>query len=226
MNRIRSAATTVTIAAAAAVLGTAAGQAIVENPHATTPTDSTSGQVVATPWSKFSYEGAFEIERYAGLGSTVRSATVSALGTVTDVQPGDVLVDSDGKEEMRYQSVVVSVAVDEVLSGAVSDGGNSLDVEFGPFAEEDVATMSFDDLIGQQSIFLLRLKGSGVDSQGITAVPAQMKRNMYRVVNSTGLLDDVAGLIQAPLADGKGFVGDLEGLPFDETVARVDAAGH
>lgn len=225
MKSIRSAATTVAIAAAAAVLGTAAGQALVGQPHAAAPTGSTSGQVAASPWTKFSYEGAFEVERYDQLGVTVRSATVSVLGTVTDVQAGDVLIDSDGKEEMRYQSVVVNVAVDEVLSGAVTDGTSSVDVEFGPFAEEDLASMSFDDLIGQQSIYLLRLKGSGVDSQGITPDPALMKRNMYRVVNSTGLLDEVGGVVEAPLADGDGFVATLEGQPFDQTVSKVDDAG-
>lgn len=225
MKSIRSAATTVAIAAAAAVLGTAAGQALVGQPHAAAPTGSTSGQVAPSPWTKFSYEGAFEVERYDQLGVTVRSATVSVLGTVTDVQAGDVLVDSDGKEEMRYQSVVVNVAVNEVLSGAVTDGTSSVHVEFGPFAEEDLASMSFDDLIGQQSIYLLRLKGSSVDSQGITADPALMKRNMYRVVNSTGLLDDVGGVVEAPLAEGDGFVAALEGQPFDQTVSKVDDAG-
>lgn len=226
MNKsFRSAATTVTIAAAAAVLGTAAGPALVGQPQAAAPNDSTPALAAANPWSKFSYEGAFEVEKYDGLRGTVRSATVSVLGTVTDVRPGEVLVDSDGKEEMRYQSVVVNVAVDAVLSGTVTDGTSSVDVEFGPFAEEDLASTSFDDLIGQQSIFLLRLKGSSVESEGIIADPSQMKRNMYRVVNSTGLLDDVGGVVEAPLADGYGFVADLEGQPFDETVAKVDDAG-
>ena len=221
----RSTATTVTITAAAAVLGTVAGQALVGQPHAAAPKDSTFAVAAANPWSKFSYEGAYEVEKYDGLRGTVRSANVSVLGTVTDAQPGDVLVDSDGKEEMRYRSVVVSIAVDRVLSGTVTDGTSSVSVEFGPFAEEDLASTSFDDLIGQQSVFLPRLKGSRVDGEGIAADPSQMRRNVYRVVNSTGLLDDVGGVVEAPLADGHGFVADLEGQPFDQTVTKVDAAG-
>lgn len=222
---IRSITGTAVLAVAAGVLGVAAGQALagpqhVERSHANAPQHQ-----AVNPWSQLSYEGAYEVENYEALRGTVRSATVSVLGTVTSVRPGEVIVDSDGDEEMRYQSVIGSVDVDDVLSGAVADGTESVSVEFGPFAEEDLDSTNFTDLIGQQSIYFLRLKGSGVDSEGIAPDSEVLERNVYRVINSTGLLDNAGGVVEAPLAEGDGFVADLEGEPFDQTVTKIDAQG-
>lgn len=226
-QKIRTTVTTVAIIAAAGLLGTSAGQALAG--QSAGPRDAPVEGVISSgadnPWSQLRYEGSYEVETYDGLGGTVRSASVSVLGTVSDVRPGEVLIDSDGTEEMRYQSVVVSVSVDEVLSGAIGADSASIDVEFGPYAEEDLAENNFDELVGQQSIYLLRLKGEGVPREGIAENPELMQRSVYRVVNSTGLLDDADGSVEAPLAEEEGFVADLEGEPFEEVVEEVDAQG-
>lgn len=224
----RSVATGIAALFAAGSLGVLVGHVVPTGgavPLATETEGATTAAAapVANPWAPFSFDGAYEVEHYNSLRGTVRSATVALLGTVTDVAPGPATEDSDGRETLRYRSVLVEVAVAQVLSGAVADGTDTVRVEFGPYAEEDLAR--YRNLVGQRSVFLLRLKGSGMAEQQVAPDDETLARNVYRLVNSTGLLDESDGVVEVPLADRNEIVDDLAGDSFDATVARVDRAG-
>lgn len=219
MNKTRSAAATLGTVIAAGLLGTLAAGALAGNIDESTPAAPTN------PWSVLSFAAGYEVESYAQLEGATRSATVSVLGTVTDVALGRQFVETDGREEMRSQMVTLVVSVDQVLTGQVKDGSQTVQVEFGPFDQGDLDLAKFEALIGEQSVYLLRQKGTGIP--GRTGVDKQeVARNVYRVINSQGLLDeDTEGTVDAPVAEGAGFGQELEGMTFSKLVDEIDKLG-
>ncbi|GAA4364888.1 hypothetical protein [Nocardioides caricicola] len=189
---------------------------------------SSDAPTVVDPWSLLAVEGV-ESERYASLDSMVDSGNVSILGTVRSVSAGRAYSDSEDGETQTLQLVDVEVAVDDVLAG--SPTGTLVTVEFGPYPLEDLDTSiaGLQALLGEQSVYVLRRKGSGAPTEGVAPDRAEYARGVYRTVSSQGLLDDQDGTTTAPLADihlqENAFLSDLVDRPFDEAVAAVDHAG-
>ena len=83
--------------------------------------ESNAAVAAPNPWSALAFDGAYEVEHYHDVGEAARAATTSVLGTVASVSLGHQIVESDGREEMRSQMLVVTVSVDKVLTGRQSE---------------------------------------------------------------------------------------------------------
>lgn len=159
-----------------------------------------------------------EVEHYKTIEEAAQAADVSVLGTIISVQPGKSFADSEGTELVRDQFLVLNVAVDKVLTGEVNDGTALVRVEFGPFPARELETSRYEELVGRKSIYLLRLKGGGAPGV-MLADPRELARNAYRLVTSQCRFDRASdGTVRAPWS---GY--PLDGLRFDDLVARIDA---
>lgn len=210
---------------AAAVLGTVAGVSVFGDDTPTTEPVNSIGEPISDPWSSLSMEG-LEVESFDGLAPMARSADVAAVAKVVEVQRGRDIMDSDGEEVDRVQFLTVTLAVEEVLQGAVVDGADTLRLEFGPFDPAYLSTnTSFDKLVDSRGLFFLRLKGAG-SPEGPGRVPEELARKVYRVVNSSGLLTDNQGGVGVPLAhEDAPLAKELTGRRFADAVSEVKRAG-
>lgn len=211
---------------AAAVLGTAAGVSVFGDE--TPPIEPTNAveQTVSDPWSSLAIDG-LEVETFDDLAPMARSANVAAVAKVLDVQGGRDIVDTDGKEVDRVQFLTVTLAVEEVLQGAVVDGAETLRLEFGPFDPAYLASRDngFDKLVGSRGLFLLRLKGAG-SPEGLGRSPEELARKVYRVVTSNGLFTDSNGRVGMPLTHADDPLAKKHtGRPFADVVSEVKQAG-
>lgn len=210
--------------AAAAILGTLSAPTIAGS-LASTPTSGQSNGQSANPWSALTIQDAWEVESYKELKDATAAANATILGTVRDVALGEQFVETEGPEVLRSYLITLTVNVDQALTGKIEGGGTTVRVEFGPFDGTDVNLADFQSLVGEQSVYLLRRKGSALEGRWARD-PEQLADNVYRVVTFEGLLDENEdGTVEAPLTNDPGFSKDVEGDPFDALVRRVDAQG-
>jgi len=168
-----------------------------------------------SPWGRFYMEG-LPLERFASLHDMVKSSNVTLLGTVVSGGPGVSFEDGSQKIEL-------TVSVDELIGGQVNDHSSSVRVEFGPYDEGALTPALWQDLIGEKAIYVLRLQGApipGIKDED----PAQLKRNVYRLISPAGLLDEVSGSTDVPLTEPVFFLAQLDGQPFQDTLTAVEKA--
>lgn len=190
----------------------------------TEPTTDADGQPVPlarNPWRRYYAGGGLPVEFFSDLPSMVTAANATVLGTVLSGEPGVRFVDRRGDEADVVQKVTLHVRVDELLRGELVGSGSEFQVEFGPF-DGEVTPEDWSGLEGRQAVFVLRRQGfpvPGVDPRR----PAELAREMYRLVNPDGLFDNNGGLVALPTCEGLGFVRELDGMPFDGLLADLRA---
>lgn len=217
--------TRILAAAAAAVLpmtgcGTTPDVSVVDRPA---PAVSEARQATS-PWSVHRVQG-WEVESYDSLDGLVGGADLVAVGTVTDVGPGPRWVESEGGETMVSEISAYTVELTEVLSGRpVGAVPGEITVEFGP--DEPSTAARRRSLVGESALFVLRRKGAAIPAIGrLDPVPTEFDREVYRVVNSTGLIDDADGVALLPLGDPhQPWAEDLASASYAEALALVRAA--
>ena len=182
----------------------------------------------SSPWAVHRIDG-WEIESYDSLARLVDAADLVALGTVVDVRPGPRWVESEGDETVTSKITAYTVELTEVLSGEpVGETADRITLEFGPATRElgPDAVESRAAVVGESSLFILRRKGAPIPSIGRREPMKQdFAREVYRVVNSIGVIDDADGAAHLPLGEpGQPWAESLERGSYADAVARVRTA--
>ncbi|GAA4760000.1 hypothetical protein GCM10023350_52730 [Nocardioides endophyticus] len=178
----------------------------------------------SSPWAVH-YINGWEVESYGSLASLVRSADLVALGTVVAVKPGPTWVESEGDETMTSEITAYTVELTDVLSGKpVGSTPGRITLEFGPNSPDAVEGRTA--VVGESSLFILRRKGAPIPSIGrLEPMKQDFAREVYRVVNSMGVIADVDGAAALPLGDpDQAWAEELERGSFAEALEHVRAA--
>jgi hypothetical protein len=178
----------------------------------------------SNPWA-IHYINGWEVESYDSLARLLDSADLVAVGTVIGVKPGPTWVESEGDETMTSEITAYTVELTDVLTGKpVGSRAGQITLEFGPNSPDAVEGRTA--VVGESSLFILRRKGSPIPSIGrVGPMKDELAREVYRVVNSTGVIDDVDGAAALPLGDpDQAWAEDLERGSFADAVEQVRAA--
>lgn len=176
------------------------------------------------PWAIHQITG-WEVEWYDSLPSLTDSADLVAVGTVTDARPGRTWVESEGDETMTSEMTVYTVELGEILGGKpVGPTSGEITLEFGPNTPSAVEERTA--VVGETSLFILRRKGAPIPSiERLEPMKDEFAREVYRVVNSAGLIDEVNGAAELPLGEAdQAWSAELERGSFADVVERVRAA--
>jgi hypothetical protein len=176
------------------------------------------------PWA-IHYINGWEVESYNSLARLVDSADLVALGTVMAVKPGPTWVESEGDETTTSEITAYTVELTDVLSGKpVGSTTGQITLELGPNSPDAVEGRTA--VVGESSLFILRRKGAPIPSiERLEPMKDELAREVYRVVNSTGVIDDVDGAADLPLGDpDQAWAEDLERGSFADAVSQVRSA--
>lgn len=160
----------------------------------------TKSEPESNPWAVHRIDG-WEVEWYDSLAHLVHAADLIALGTVVDVHPGPRWVEAEGGETVTSEISAYTVKLTDVLSGKpVGPIDGEITLEFGPDSPDAVESRAA--VVGESSLFILRRKGAPIPSIGrLEPMKQDFPREVYRVVNSVGVIDDVDGAAALPLGE-------------------------
>ena len=165
---------------------------------------------------------ALEVERYASLRELTHASDAIVRGTVVAVQPGRKFGDPAGAP-LHYAAATIRIG--EVLGGTLSArDAAELTLEIPLFDGVDSIASIQPSLVGSDGVFLLRNKGESARAAGLSIAEQRADAAYYRLVVFGAVVGNDDGVASAG-ADESGVLAVLDGLPFDEAVARIrDAA--
>lgn len=178
----------------------------------------------SSPWGIHQITG-WEVESYGSLRGQTASADLVAVGTVVDAKPGRIWVESEGQETMTSEMTEYTVELREILAGKpVGPSSDQITLEFGPSAPTSAGERNA--MLGTTSLFILRRKGASIPAIGrLSTMKDEYAREVYRVVNSTGLIDEVGGEAVLPLGQtDQAWSKELDKGTFAEAVRQVRVA--
>ena len=152
---------------------------------------------------------ALELEQYATLGEMTNGSDAVVVGRVAGVVPGR----SFGASGSALHYAAVTIAVDEVVSGALPDRhAASLILEVPLYGGPESIEALRSSLLPDESLLFLRSKGAA-------------DGDLYRLVVMRGVVVNRDGSAEVLPGDDD-FLSALDGTPFDTLVAEVRVTGR
>jgi hypothetical protein len=185
------------------------------------PDPVTAPRLEAVPRLAGTLVGASELERPRSLEALADTADVVVRGRVAEVEAGRVF----GPDHHPLHYASVTVEVQEVLVGSADGSAASTLVLEVPLLDgpQGLAQLRAE-MVASERVLFLRSKATSAAMAGLPLADQLAERGFHRLVTFGSELVSVGGVaVAAP--DESSVLESLDGLPFDEAVARLRALG-